>query len=168
MEVTLAPDSDLTFDAVARQGWLARCEAAYATVYRGLVAVGATRDEAADALQDAFEEALRQKTQVTRPEGWLFVVAHRRWRRARWRRRLFRPLERAQVSIGNDRDEAIDLLTELGRLTERQRTVIVSRYVLGLSQREIAELLGIAPGTVAATVHQATALLRERLLGGTK
>jgi RNA polymerase sigma-70 factor (ECF subfamily) len=168
MEVTLAPDSDLTFDAVARQEWLARCEAAYATVYRGLVAVGATRDEAADALQDAFEEALRQKTQVTRPEGWLFVVAHRRWRRARWRRRLFRPLERAQVSIGNDRDEAIDLLTELGRLTERQRTVIVSRYVLGLSQREIADLLGIAPGTVAATVHQVTTLLRERLIGGTK
>jgi RNA polymerase sigma-70 factor (ECF subfamily) len=168
MEVTLAPDSDLTFDAVARQEWLARCEAAYATVYRGLVAVGATRDEAADALQDAFEEALRQETQVTRPEGWLFVVAHRKWRRARWRRRLFRPLERAQVSIRNDRDEAIDLLTELGRLTERQRTVIVSRYVLGLSQREIADLLGIAPGTVAATVHQVTTLLRERLIGGTK
>ena len=43
--------------------------------------------------------------------------------------------------------------------------MIVARHVLGLAQREIAELLGVAPGTVAATVHQATALLRERLLG---
>jgi RNA polymerase sigma-70 factor (ECF subfamily) len=96
------------------------------------------------------------------------VVAHRKWRRARWRRRIFRPLELARESVTDDRDEEIDLLQELGRLTERQRSVIVSRYVLGLSQREIAELLGIAPGTVAATVHQATVLLRERLIGGTK
>src|SRR5207249_487341 len=66
------------------------------------------------------------------------------------------------------RDGEIDLLVELAKLTERQRQVIVSRYVLGLSQAETAELLQIAPGTVAATAHQATGLLRERLLGGTK
>ena len=168
MDVTLASGPHATLDAAARQEWLARCEAAYATVYRGLIAMGATPDDAADALQDAFEAALRQRTPVERPDGWLFVVAHRRWRRARWRRRIFRPLELVGATIRSDRDEEIDLLTELGRLTERQRTVIVARYVLGLSQREIAELLGIAPGTVAATVHQATALLRERLLGGTK
>ena len=166
--MTVAGKSDSILDAAARQEWLARCEAAYVTVYRGLVAMGATRDDAADALQDAFEDALRQRTQVARAEGWLFVVAKRRWRRARWRRRLFRPLELALGGVATDRDEGIDLLNELGRLTERQRTVIVSRYVLGLSQREIAELLGIAPGTVAATMHQATALLRARLMGGTK
>jgi RNA polymerase sigma-70 factor (ECF subfamily) len=168
MEVTFTSEPDSTLDAAPRQAWLARCEAAYDTVFRGLLAMGATRDDAADALQDAFEDALRQRTPLVRPEGWLFVVAHRKWRRARWRRRIFRPLELARGSVRNDRDEEIDLLNELGRLTERQRSVIVSRYVLGLSQREIAELLGIAPGTVAATVHQATALLRERLIGGTK
>jgi RNA polymerase sigma-70 factor (ECF subfamily) len=168
MEVTLASEADATLMAATRQEWLAHCEAAYGTVYRGLIAMGATPDDAADALQDAFEDALRQRKPVARPDGWLFVVAHRRWRRARWRRRIFHPLELARGSVRNDRDEEIDLLMELGRLTERQRTVIVSRYVIGLSQREIAELLGIAPGTVAATVHQATSLLRERLIGGTK
>jgi len=165
----MAPSgADATPEGAARQEWLARCEAAYAKVYRGLIAMGATQDEAADALQDAFEDALRQRTPIARPDGWLFVVASRRWHRARWRQRIFRPLELLRGSISNDRDDEIDLLTELGRLTKRQRTVIVSRYVLGLSQREIAELLDIAPGTVAATVHQATALLRERLIGGMK
>jgi RNA polymerase sigma-70 factor (ECF subfamily) len=168
MEVMVASKPDSSLDTAARQDWLARCQAAYATVYRGLVAMGATRDDAADALQDAFEDALRQRAPVARPEGWLFVVAQRKWRRTRWRRRLFRPLELARGSLRSDRDEEIDLLNELGRLTERQRTVIIARYVLGLSQREIAGLLGIAPGTVAATVHQATALLRERLIGGAK
>ena len=81
---------------------------------------------------------------------------------------MFHPLEFVRGSIRSDRDEEIDLLIELGRLTERQRIVVVARYVLGLTQAEIAELLGIAPGTVAATAHQATSLLRERLNGEKK
>ena len=168
MAVTIAGEPDATLDAAAREEWLARCETAYATVYRALIAMGATLDDAADALQDAFEAALRQRTPVVRADGWLFVVANRKWRRARWRRRIFRPLGVVRATTGSDRDEEIDLLRELGRLTERQRTVIVARYVLGLSQRDIGDMLGIAPGTVAATVHQTTALLRERLIGGTK
>ena len=168
MELTIANGSEADLDAAGRQEWLSRSAAAYGTVYRGLIAMGATADDAADALQDAFEDALRQRAPVARPDGWLFVVANRKWRRARWKRRIFHPLELEHGSIGSDRDHEIDLLSELARLTQRQRTVIVARYVLGFSQREIAKLLGIAPGTVAATVHQTTALLRERLIGGTK
>ena len=154
-------------ESTTREEWVTRCEAAYPTVYRGLIAMGASPEDAADAVQDAFEDALRQKAAVARADGWLFVVAHRRWKRGRWRRRLFHPLELVGAVPQRDRDEEIDLLRELGRLTERQRSVMVARYVLGLSQREIADLLGIATGTVAATTHQATALLRERLIGGT-
>ena len=165
MDVTIAGER-AALDAATRQDWVDRCEAAYTTVYRGLIAMGYPTHDAADAVQDAFEDALRQRTPVDRAEGWLFVVAHRRLRRSRWRQRKFHPLELVRGSIRSDRDEEIDLLTELRRLTERQRTVVVARYVLGLSQAEIAEVLGITPGTVAATAHQATALLRERLLGG--
>jgi DNA-directed RNA polymerase specialized sigma24 family protein len=166
MDATLAGERSLT--AARDADWIARCEAAYVTVYRGLIAMGATPHDAADALQDAFEDALRVRTAVARADGWLFVAAKRTWQRSRWRRRIFHPLELVRGSIRSDRDEEIDLLVELGRLTERQRTVIVARYVLGLTQAEVAELLGIAPGTVAATAHQATSLLRERLNGGPK
>ena len=149
--------------------WLRACEASYPKVYRALVAVGASPEDAADALQDAFEDALREHGAVARPDGWLFVVACRAWKRHRWRHRIFRPLAalRGDAHVAS-RDDEIDLLVELAKLTERQREVMVSRYVLGLSQAETAELLDIAPGTVAATAHQATALLRERLLGGSK
>jgi RNA polymerase sigma factor (sigma-70 family) len=149
--------------------WLGACEASYPKVFRALVAMGASPEDAADALQDAFEDAMRELGAVAKPEGWLFVVATRRWKRHRWRNRLFRPLA-ALRGLGHvtSREDEIDLFVELAKLTERQREVIVSRYVLGLSQAETAEALDIAPGTVAATTHQATALLRERLLGGTK
>jgi len=156
MDATLPGDHALHLDSAAREEWVANCEAAYPAVYRALIAIGAS------------EDALKQRRAVTSAQGWLFVVAQRRWRRSRWRQRIFHPLELVRGSIRSDRENGIDLLVELRRLTERQRTVIVARYVLGLSQREIAELLGIAPGTVAATAHQATAVLRERLLGGMK
>ena len=165
MDATLAGERGVAF-AVDRAEWVRRCEAAYDTVYRGLIAMGAMPQDAADALQDAFEDALRQPSPAERAEGWLFVVAQRRWRRARWRQRIYHPLEIVRGRARGERDAEIDLRVELARLTERQRTVIVARYVLGLSQRETAELLDIAPGTVAATTHQATALLKERLLGG--
>jgi RNA polymerase sigma factor (sigma-70 family) len=149
--------------------WLPACEASYPKVYRALVAMGASPEDAADALQDAFEDALREHRAVAKPEGWLFVVACRAWKRHRWRHRIFRPLATLR-GIGHDtsREDEIDLLVELAKLTDRQREVIVSRYVLGLSQAETAEALDIAPGTVAATAHQATSRLRERLLGGSK
>jgi RNA polymerase sigma factor (sigma-70 family) len=144
--------------------WLGACEAAYPKVYRALVAMGATAEDAADALQDAFEGALSVRKPVASPEGWLFVVALRQWKRARWRARLFRPLDviRGHASAER-RDDDIDLLTELARLTERQRTVLIARHALGLSQREIGELLGIAPGTVGAIAYQASRKLREQL-----
>jgi RNA polymerase sigma factor (sigma-70 family) len=149
--------------------WLPACEASYPKVYRALVAMGASPEDAADALQDAFEDALREHRAVAKPEGWLFVVACRAWKRHRWRHRLIRPLATLRgIGHVSSREDEIDLFVELAKLTERQRGVIVSRYVLGLSQAETAEALDIAPGTVAATTHQATSLLRERLLGGTK
>jgi RNA polymerase sigma factor (sigma-70 family) len=63
------------------------------------------------------------------------------------------------------REGEIDLLVELGRLTERQRTVLVAHHALGLSHAEIGALFGIAPSTVGAIAYQATRKLRERLGG---
>lgn len=150
-------------DGLADTSWLGACEGAYPKVYRALIAMGSTAEDAADALQDAFERALSVREPIASPEGWLFVVALRRWKRARWRARLFRPLEliRGHTSVDMP-DDRIDLLAELARLTEKQRTVLIARHALGLSQREIGELLGIAPGTVGAIAYQATRKLRER------
>ncbi|MDQ6855373.1 MAG: RNA polymerase sigma factor [Actinomycetota bacterium] len=148
-----------------REGWLRACEAAYPSVYRALLGLGASPADAAETLQDAFERAIVVPGEVHSPEGWLFVVARRRWRATRWRSRLFSPLEwlRREPSMAAPRDDYLVLRAELGRLTERQREVLVMRYLVGLSQEETAAALGIATGTVAATAHQAATRLRARL-----
>jgi RNA polymerase sigma factor (sigma-70 family) len=139
----------------------------YARAYRGLVAAGASPPDAADALQDAVEAALRHASSIEDPAAWLFVVALRRWKAQRWRARLFAPLEwlRQENAIPPPGEDGVLLLNELRRLPSREREVIVARYIVGLSQRETADALGIAVGTVGATTVHATRKLRERLGG---
>ncbi|HEY6203921.1 MAG TPA: sigma factor-like helix-turn-helix DNA-binding protein [Candidatus Limnocylindria bacterium] len=136
----------------------------YKRIFRALVAVGASTDEASDALQDAYEQALRQSQPLQRVEGWLFVVAQRRWRRQRIRRLLFRPLNAARGHVAIPIEPG-GVLAEVRKLPMRQRQVFVARHVLGLSNDETAKALGIADGTVSATNHHALHTLRK-LLGG--
>ena len=135
---------------------------AYPQVYRGLIALGARPDEAEDALHDAFLKGL-EGAEVSSPAGWLFVVAARRWRRRRWRDRIFRPLAAATKAEVVEPAVRIDLFEALRKLPKRQREVLVARYIVGLSQEETATALGIARGTVAATATQAARALRVRL-----
>ena len=51
----------------------------------------------------------------------------------------------------------------LGALSERQRAVVVLRYYADLSEVEIADTLGIAPGTVKSHAHAALAALGATL-----
>jgi RNA polymerase sigma-70 factor (ECF subfamily) len=126
--------------------------------------MGAQPADAGDALQDAFERALGQQTPAKRPDAWLFVVALRRWRTARWRNRIYVLLgDRSVGQVAPPGDDAVTLIAELRRLPPREREVIAARYVLGLSQRETAEALGIATGTVAASTAHGAQKLRERL-----
>src|SRR5690349_5776794 len=136
--------------------WRARCVDVYPQVYRAVIAMGASAAEAADAVQDAYERALRQGRPLERPEGWLFVVAVRRWRAARWRQRIFRPLAGLHaVRPDSARPERLDLIAAIAALPRRQREVLIARYVIGLSQAETAAAFHIAQGTVAATTSHA-------------
>jgi RNA polymerase sigma factor (sigma-70 family) len=149
---------------MSEDDWRARCVEVYPHVYRALIAMGAPANEAADAVQDAYEKALRQNRALDRPEGWLFVVALRRWRAERWRRRIFAPLSAVRATAHDPAQaERLDLLAAVAALPPRQREVLIARYVLGLSQVEVGRHLHIAAGTVAATTSQAARSLRERL-----
>lgn len=55
------------------------------------------------------------------------------------------------------------LLAELGKLPRRQRAVLVLRYYEGLSDSEIAGVLGCKPGTVRGYASRALAALRVEL-----
>ena len=67
-------------------------------------------------------------------------------------------------AIGHaDRDA---LLAELGKLPAKQRAVLVLRYYEGHSDGQIAELLGVAPGTVRGYASRALAALRIEMSPG--
>jgi RNA polymerase sigma factor (sigma-70 family) len=56
-----------------------------------------------------------------------------------------------------------EVMRALGRLTVRQRQVMVLRYWSELSEQEIAAALRVSTGTVKSTAHRALVLLRGYL-----
>lgn len=66
------------------------------------------------------------------------------------------------VEDHTDRSEMRDALSRaLRRLPERQRLAVMLRYYEDMSEREIAEVLGVSVGTVKSTVSRGMARLRE-------
>jgi RNA polymerase sigma factor (sigma-70 family) len=57
--------------------------------------------------------------------------------------------------------EADELFDALAKLPYRQRAALVLQYYEGLSQSEIAEVLGCRVGTVASLVHRGLAQLKR-------
>jgi RNA polymerase sigma-70 factor (ECF subfamily) len=55
------------------------------------------------------------------------------------------------------------IISALARLDPRQRAVIVQRYYLEMSEKEMAETLDSAPGTIKWVLNRARAKLRELL-----
>ncbi len=156
----------IAVDAAAeRLRWESAYRAAYPTLYLGLVAMGAHPEEAEDALQDAFVKGLERPGDfpTTSVDGWVFVVASRAWRRRRMRDRVLLPWKIWADRPTPSADASVDVLAALRTLPVRQRQIVVARYIVGLSQAETAELLGIARGTVSAATTQALASLRLRM-----
>ena len=60
-----------------------------------------------------------------------------------------------------DRERARLVYQALDALKEQERVVVYLRYFLALPERELAEYLGVPPGTVKFRLHRALAKLRE-------
>lgn len=156
------------------EGWGAVWERlyreAYSDIYRALVAITFDEEAAADAMHDAFLEGLRRPpSHDANLRGWLFRVALRAARRARRRASFLRPVEllfglEAEARDEPGADAVLDRLSVgqlLKLLTERQRSVVVAYFYLGLKQEDIADQLGIKRGTVAATLSHAIERMRK-------
>jgi RNA polymerase sigma-70 factor (ECF subfamily) len=135
-----------------------------AAFQRMLASVTGGVESARDVVQEAFAQALRDQESFRGTgslEGWVWRIAFR-------------------IAIGSkgSRELAVDELPEMAFVDEsgdpalaaavrelppQRRLAIFLRYFADLSYVEIAEVLGIAEGTVAATLSQAHAELAERL-----
>ncbi|MFW6774088.1 SigE family RNA polymerase sigma factor [Nocardioides sp. CPCC 205120] len=86
------------------------------------------------------------------------------WRRAWKRREATTDAMPETVHRTDEYDDgtAAHLWAFVQTLPRRQRAVIVLRYYEGLSEAEIAAILGVSPGTVKSQASRALAALRER------
>lgn len=132
--------------------------------------------EAEDAVQEAFIKAYRaldgfRKGAAFRP--WLLrIVANE----ARNRRRAAGRRERLALRVTDERpsgdaapspevaslqeEERAILMEAINQLREEDRLVIAYRFFLELSEQEMAEILGVARGTVKSRLSRALERLR--------
>jgi RNA polymerase sigma-70 factor (sigma-E family) len=132
--------------------------------YEGMIRVAfllvGARAEAEDVVQDAFARVNLRWKRIDNPRGYLHrcVVncSHDLLRRRRVEQR-FRRLQRDETSE-LDADEMGDALAAL---PPDRRTAVVLRYYAGFSEKQIAEALGVRPGTVKSMLHRAMAELKR-------
>lgn len=128
-------------------------------------------DEADDVRQECLLRAWRIRASYRGgdPGPWLLGIA---MNVIRERRRRPQP-GRLEADLGDasspaaDAAEAADqhehLRRALAQLPPRQREAIACRFLAGLSTAQAARAMGVAEGTVKATLHQAVANLRRML-----
>jgi DNA-directed RNA polymerase specialized sigma24 family protein len=144
----------------------------YVSHYRQLVAalflIVGDRSAATEAVDEACARAFERWSRVRRmqsPTGWTLVVARNALRTTA--RDDNRRAAAHRLSAGAGRvpppDLSVEVWDAVQRLSRRAREVVALRYLGGLQEHEIAETLGIAPGTVARTLHDARQSLAETL-----
>ena len=146
----------------------------YRRHYRPLVALAWSKvgngDDAVDLAQYALTEAYRDWSKIGllgRPDLWVRRIVLNR--AANHHRRRFREraaLERLHADPSVDpaalSDSTHELLRLVAALPEQQAAVIALRYVEDLPLADIAEILGVAVGTVKTSLHRGrTAIARQ-------
>jgi RNA polymerase sigma-70 factor (ECF subfamily) len=127
--------------------------------------VDLARDVAAEAFTRAYSSWARVAT-LESPDGWVWTVAYNVLRRHFRRRALESRILRHAVTAASSPAPGVvsdDVWDAVRSLPMRQRTAIALRYVLDLPQAEIAAVMGVAPGTVSATLVAARKRLAEAL-----
>jgi RNA polymerase sigma-70 factor (ECF subfamily) len=131
-------------------------------------------DDAADAVHDAFETALTRPDTYDAARGplkpwFLRVVRNRCLDMLRRKRPGDLPVD-ALVDAGPSPDESCDtaqrafaINNALATISMDKREIVVLRDYLDLSYAEIADVLGVAPGTVMSRLHRARLALKEAL-----
>ena len=131
-----------------------------ALVRLALLLVG-SREQAEEIVQDAFAQLFERWDGIQRPGAYLRTCVvngcrrdHRRQSQDR-RAAADTPVD-LHTMLGAD-----DLADALAALPARRRAAIVLRYYEDLSEADIAEALGVRPGTVKSLLHRGLAQLRQ-------
>lgn len=129
-----------------------------------LASVTGSVESARDVVQEAFAQALRDRHAFRGEgslEGWVWRIAFRVAIGSTGSRELLVG-ELPEVAFVDASGDST-LAAAVRELPPQRRMAIFLRYFADLSYAEIGEVLGIAEGTVAATLSQAHQHLRDEL-----
>lgn len=132
--------------------------AEYHSLVRTLIVVIGDADVATDSASEAFVRALQRwdrVSQMASPTAWTYTVALNVARRTFRRARLEAVVLRRRSVPPPVRDDSLEVWDAVQHLPLRQRTAVALHYLSDLSQRDVAAAMGVAEGTVAATLHEA-------------
>jgi RNA polymerase sigma-70 factor (sigma-E family) len=119
-----------------------------------------TRAEAEDVVQDAFARVSLRWSRIAVPPAYLYRCVVNGSKDVLRRRKLEQRLWRAQRHETSELD-ANELGDALAALPPARRAAVVLRYYAGLSEQQIAEALGVRPGTVKSMLHRAMTELKR-------
>ncbi len=140
--------------------------------------------DAADVLQEVFVKVFRKIGQFNGDSSlktWIYRIAVHE--ASNHRRSWLRRFRREPVSLDDDAHEPAAALTDtpylhleqaerrevvrkaLASLAPPYRTVVVLREIEGMSYEEIAQVVGLAEGTVKSRLKRGRELLRRKLAG---
>jgi RNA polymerase sigma-70 factor (ECF subfamily) len=137
----------------------------YPGLVRRLTAVLGDADAAADIAQEAYLRAHRawDRFDGRDARAWLHTIGLRLAFNERRRRRRWSRLGRTGTATTSLQPADLDLHHALRALRPEHRAALLLSVVDGYTQAEIADMLEVAPGTVASWVSRAKAHLRETL-----
>jgi len=174
------PDDIITFGAVSRGPDSGRgadeaieslFHACYPRLVRTAYALVGDWDLAEQLAQEAYLRLWRRWRWLKDPQAAPMYLQRTVVNAAREtiRRRV---IERRALNAGRaepsaraaaDPADVIELRRAIAALPARKRECVVLRYLLGLSEAETADALGISVGTVKSQTHKGLRMLRERL-----
>lgn len=167
MELSTSEPTTARFDALYR--------ATASDVFAYAMTLVRNRAAAEDVTAQTFERAYRRQSSFDPKRGtqraWLFGIARNAAldelrSRKRTTALLADPEDpaAAQAADGTDDDAAVRRATvraALAQLDPRERELIALKFHAGLSNGEIAKVLGISPANAGTRVHRAVTRLRK-------
>jgi RNA polymerase sigma-70 factor (ECF subfamily) len=157
------------------------------TVFSFSMRVCGQREDAEDTMQEVLVKSVAQLPKFENPKAllvWLYKVAKNRCLMSRRKSRFARVSELSLDQLMPDRKELEQFSTdginpeifairseEAGRLREaiqklppQYRIVLVLRDMEGLTDDEVAEIIGLRSGTVRVRLHRARLFVRKELM----
>ncbi len=135
------------------------------------IAILGNREDALDAVQEAFIDAFRSLERFDRTRRfypWFYVLLRNRCYKMTAKRRITEDFEETEILApqnGMPIEERFALEKALRSLPDEDREIVTLKYLDGLSYEEVAEHLQIPRGTVMSRLFYARKQLQAKLTG---